>query len=69
MTRLSVCHVLPIKIGTLKETWKIIEALHFYEANALQLASAKMAGANLFFTSDQELHKTALSMGLNRVHL
>jgi len=69
MIRLGVCGVLPLKTTVLKEAWSIVEAQHIYEADALQLASAKMADANLFYTSDQTLHKIATKMGLNSVCL
>ena len=69
MIRLGVCRVLPLKTMVLKDAWSIVEAQHIYEADALQLASARMADADLFYTSDQTLHKIANKMGLNSVCL
>ncbi len=67
MVKLGVALVLPVKFGFLKESWRLVERYHVYQADALQLVSARHSGAEEFVTGDKRLHELALDYGLNSV--
>ena len=61
--------IVSLKTRVLKESWKLIEKHHIYQADALQIVSAKAVDATQFLVADKRLHATALSEGLNSVLL
>jgi hypothetical protein len=65
MTRLGLAAVTPIRIKTLIDAWKLIEKHHIYEADALQIATAKQLKATKFLTGDKHLHEIATEEGLS----
>ena len=69
MVRLGVALVVPLKLRILREGWKLIERHHIYEADAVQIASAKQVSASQFLTGDKRLHEVALREGLNSTYL
>ncbi len=69
MVRLGVALVVPLKLRILREGWKLIEKHHIYEADAVQIASAKHVSASQFLTGDKRLHEIALREGLNSTYL
>lgn len=69
MVRLGVALVVPLKLRILREGWKLIERHHIYEADAMQVASAKQVGASQFLTGYKRLHEVALREGLNSTYL
>jgi len=52
-------------LGVLKETWALVEKHHIYQADALQISSAKAVNATTFLVADKRLHNIAISEGLN----
>lgn len=44
--------------------WSLIEKYHIYEADALQLLSAKHVNSERFYTADTSLHEIALKENL-----
>ena len=50
-------------MAILEHSWKLVEKHHIYEADALQVASAKHVKAKEFLTSDEKLHKNSLNRG------
>ncbi|MBP1911021.1 type II toxin-antitoxin system VapC family toxin [Thermococcus stetteri] len=64
-TRLGVLEIVPVHSLLLADTWKLIEKYHIYQADALQIVSAKRVNASEFYTSDKRLHNAALNEGLN----
>ncbi len=69
MIKLNILIIIPIKAKILKEAWRIIEKYHVYQADALQVASAKYVSANMFLTGDVKLHNVALTEGLESIAL
>ncbi|QOJ79262.1 type II toxin-antitoxin system VapC family toxin [Infirmifilum lucidum] len=69
MVKLGLALVIPLKIGVLKESWKLLEKHHIYEADALQIASAKYVNAAHFMTGDKRLHEVAVEEGLRSEYL
>ena len=59
MTRLGLSTVVPIRTKTLVDAWKLIEKHHVYEADALQIATARQVNATQFMTGDRCLHEIA----------
>jgi len=41
MTGIGLILIVPIKISILRDSWRLIEKHHIYEADALQISSAK----------------------------
>ena len=69
MARLGLALVVPLKIRVLRETWSLIEKHHIYEADALQIASARHVNAAQLLTGDKRLHEVAVEEKLNSVYL
>jgi len=69
MARLRSLRVVPLRMGILVEGWKLIEKYHIYEADAIQLASAKYVNASQFLTGDKQLHEVATEEKLNSMYL
>ncbi|RLF13964.1 MAG: PIN domain nuclease [Thermoprotei archaeon] len=69
MARLGSLLIIPLKIRILKESWKLVEKHHIYEADAIQIASAKYVNSIEFLTGDRRLHEVALKEGLKSKYL
>ncbi|MEM3712830.1 MAG: hypothetical protein QXR97_04770 [Thermoproteota archaeon] len=61
--------LIPIRMKILSEGWKLVEKHHIYQADALQVVSAKTVGALQFLTSDEKLHYVAEKENLNSIHV
>jgi predicted nucleic acid-binding protein len=69
MAKLGILIIVPLSKRVVAEAWKYIEKHHIYQADAVQLASAKKVACREFVTGDRELHQVALSEGLKSVYL
>ncbi|MGP3667320.1 MAG: type II toxin-antitoxin system VapC family toxin [Candidatus Bathyarchaeota archaeon] len=69
LTRLGLLILIPVKSIILIHSWRILEKRHIYQADALQIASAKHAHATQFLAADKKLHEVASSEGLNSICL
>ncbi len=69
MARLGLMIVIRLKAGILKESWRLVEKYYIYEADAVQIASAKRINATRFLTGDEKLHKIAAKEGLNSLYV
>jgi len=69
LSRLGILDLIPLKIAILIESWRLIEKYHIYEADAIQIASAKHIKAENLLASDKRLYEIALSEGLNSIYL
>ena len=65
MVRHGMASVFALKVEVFDESWKTLEERHIYQADALQLATARAAKADRFLTGDARLHGEALKLGLN----
>ncbi|WP_456321287.1 type II toxin-antitoxin system VapC family toxin [Palaeococcus sp. (in: euryarchaeotes)] len=65
LSALDVLKIVPVHSILLAESWKLIEEHHLYQADALQVVSARHASVDEFYTSNKQLHKIALKEGLN----
>ncbi len=69
MMKLGIAVIVPLKLRILREGWKLIERYHVYEADAIQIASAKYVGSSQFLTGDRQLHEIAVEEGIDSVYL
>lgn len=65
MAKLGALRMLPMTSKSLIESWMLVLRHHVYEADALQIASSKEVGCNLFLAADQRLVQVARKEGIN----
>jgi uncharacterized protein len=64
--KLEIINITPSLISASIE---ILRKYHIYLADALQIETCKVIGADLFVTGDKELYSTALKEGLNAKYI
>ncbi|RLE98361.1 MAG: PIN domain nuclease [Thermoprotei archaeon] len=69
MARLGILVLVPVRLRILRACWSLIEKHHIYQADALQIASAKYVDARQFLTADEKLYSIAVEEGLNSIQL
>jgi len=69
MVKLGIALAVPLRLAVLREGWRIIEAKGLYEADALQIASAKYIKAERLATGDRRLFEAALEEGLEGIYV
>jgi predicted nucleic acid-binding protein len=69
LVRLGLALIVPVKSVILTHSWRLVEKHHIYQADALQVASAKYVRATQFLVADEKLHEVARNEGLNSVRL
>jgi len=67
MLRLGLLKIVPLRLNIVTESWKIIEKHHIYEADAIQIASAKHIKALELYTADKKLCDIASKEGIKVV--
>ncbi|MEM3083114.1 MAG: type II toxin-antitoxin system VapC family toxin [Candidatus Caldarchaeum sp.] len=68
-TRLGILTIIHLRTSILINSWKLIEKHHIYQADALQITSAKYVSADQIVVVDKKLHDVALREGLNAVYV
>ncbi|WP_308507380.1 PIN domain-containing protein [Vulcanisaeta moutnovskia] len=61
--------LIPIKLLILRDAWAMIEKYHIYQADAIQVATAKSVGANEVITADKKLHQILINEGLSTKYI
>ena len=69
MLRIGLAVVVPLKARIIMNSWELIEKHHIYEADAIQISSARNVNASKFLTGDEKLHEIAGKEGLESVYL
>ncbi|MEM2169695.1 MAG: type II toxin-antitoxin system VapC family toxin [Candidatus Bathyarchaeia archaeon] len=69
LSRLGLAILIPVKSIILTHSWRILEKHHIYQADALQIASAKYIHAAQFLAADKRLHEAASNEGLNSIFI
>ena len=69
LIRLKLVKIIPVRTELLISTWNLVEKYHIYQADALQVVSAKYIGATNFLTGDKLLFEVAVKEGLNSTYL
>ncbi|MBS7627144.1 type II toxin-antitoxin system VapC family toxin [Candidatus Bathyarchaeota archaeon] len=67
LMKLGVLRLIPVRLKLLTESWSLVERYRMYQADALQIVSAKTVNANQFFTADKMVYEVAGTEGLNSV--
>lgn len=69
LLRLRILEIVPVKTRIIIRSWRLIEEHHIYEADAIQVVSAKTARATEFYTGDKRLQEIAAAEGLKTIYL
>lgn len=69
LVKLGSILIIPLKLSVFKTSWKIIEKHHVYQADAIQIASAKIINADEFLVADKRLHQIALEEEINSKYI
>ena len=69
LAKLGSLTIVPLRMKILVEAWKLIEKHHIYEADAVQISSAKYASAQQLITGDKKLHQSAQIEGVKSVYI
>ena len=69
LLKLKLLKIVPIRTRLLIQTWFLIKKYHVYEADALQIVSAKHIDAKRFYTGDKRVHEIAIKEGVNSMYL
>jgi predicted nucleic acid-binding protein len=69
LIKLKLIKVIPVRTSLLKQAWSLIEKYHIYQADALQILSAKHVNSERFYTADRSLHEIALKESLKSEHV
>jgi len=69
LLKLRLLKIIPVKTKLLIQTWSLTEKYHIYEADALQVVSAKYVKANKLYTGDKQVQEVATKEGINSIYL
>jgi predicted nucleic acid-binding protein len=69
LLKLGVAKVVPVRSKLLVESWLLVERHHIYEADALQIASAKHLGADQLLSGDKRLVDVSNEEGVKAAYL
>ena len=64
LVKLKALSLIPLRVRLVAEAWPLIEKYHVYEADALQVVSAKISNAQLFLTADKRLLEVVEAEGI-----
>ena len=67
--KLGLIKTIPVRTRLLIDSWTLIEKHHIYQADAIQIISAKHVNANQFLTGDKKLAEIAKTEGINANYL
>jgi predicted nucleic acid-binding protein len=69
LIKLGVAKVVPVRSRLLAESWLLVEKHHIYEADALQIVSAKTLGVDQLLSGDQRLVDISNKEKVNAAYL
>ncbi|BDR93388.1 type II toxin-antitoxin system VapC family toxin [Vulcanisaeta souniana] len=69
LVKLGILMVMPIKLSILRSAWTIIENYHIYQADAIQVATARFVGASEVVTADKKLYQVLINEELNAKYI
>ena len=64
LLRLGQLLLVPLRMRILLESWRIAEEHHIYQADAIQIGSAKFVKSTDFLVADRRLHEVAVKEGI-----
>lgn len=65
LIKLGVAKVIPVRSKLLTQSWLLVERHHIYQADALQIASAKNVGVDQLLSGDHRLVDVSKEEGVN----
>jgi uncharacterized protein len=66
---MDALHIVPVDSFALSECWNLIEKYHIYEAESLQIVSAKRSESDLFLSADRLLLRAAEEENIECVNI
>ena len=69
LAKLGVAKLVPVKSSLLADSWPLVEKHHIYEADALQIVSAKRLNADQLLTGDRRLADISNKEAVNATYL
>ena len=69
LIKLGAAKIVPVKSKLLTQAWLLVEKHHIYEADALQIVSAKNLGADQLLSGDQRLVDISRKEEVNAAYL
>lgn len=69
LLKLKLLKILPVRARILVQGWRLVDRYHVYEADALQILSAKDMRVDKLYTGDKLIHEIAMKEGLDSLYL
>jgi predicted nucleic acid-binding protein len=69
LIKLGLVKTIPVRTKLLTESWSLIEKHHIYQADALQIISAKYINTDQLLSGDKKLVDNAKKEGINATYL
>jgi len=69
LIRLRLVNIIPLRTKLLISAWNLVEKYQIFQADALQIVSAKHVNASSFLTGDKRLYEAAAEEGLSGIYL
>jgi len=69
LAKLMTLEVVPLTFDLLSEAWKVVLQYHVYEADAIQIASARSLDADIFLSADQKLLEVAARENMHGINV
>lgn len=65
MKKLGLLELVNLFNSIIIQSWDLVEKYHVYQADAIQIISARFSKADLFYTADRKLHELAIKEKLD----
>lgn len=69
LIKLGLIKTIPVRASLLTESWVLIEKHHIYQADALQIVSAKYINTDQLLSGDKKLVDISKTEGINATYL
>jgi len=69
LIKLGVAKIIPVKAKLLTQSWLLVEKYHIYEADALQVSSAKNLGVDQLLSGDRRVVDVCREEGVKADYL
>jgi predicted nucleic acid-binding protein len=69
LIKLGLIRTIPVRTKLLTKSWALIEKHHIYQADALQIVSAKYINADQLLSGDKKLVDISKAEGINATYL
>lgn len=69
LAKLLTLEIIPVTFDLLSDAWRIILQHHIYEADAIQIMTAKNLNTDIFLSADQKLLEVARKENMNAINV